>query len=425
MDRVPFYGRNRPAVVDLTPEATLAASISEAHITCPEVERDEYLYSLLVTHPGRTIVFVNAISSVRRVAALLRLLGLPAAPLHAEMQQRQRLKALDRFRSDAAGVLVATDVAARGLDIQDVACVVHYQLPASLDTYVHRSGRTARGSAEGLALALVTPKDQARYLALYRALGRSVPPEFPIDLSLLPAVRKRVRLAVRLDALDRSRTKASKDAAWRQRTAEELGIELSSDEEANNNSDDDVDYSRVRVSAKRGNRKNNKELGEQRGPSEEARAAAIKAELAQLLSQPLQPGFSSRYFTAGAAAALAARGEELEVTAVTRQAVKMAQSLQDSRTALRAATGPSNGNAARGSTMKQTEVSNVGKKRRAKDDAQKKHVNQREAALEAAVAKVLRGKKGRRGLVVVSGPALGRQNQGPSALEALRAAQRV
>ena len=89
----------------------------EACLQCSDAARDEVLYYILVQHPGRTLVFVNAISSVRRLAALLKLLRLPAQALHASMQQRQRLKALDRFKADPAGVLVATDVAARGLDI--------------------------------------------------------------------------------------------------------------------------------------------------------------------------------------------------------------------------------------------------------------------------------------------------------------------
>ncbi len=91
--------------------------VEEACLNCSDAQRDEFLYYILAQHPGRTLVFVNAISAVRRVAALLKLLGLPAMALHASMQQRQRLKALDRFKGDSAGVLVATDVAARGLDI--------------------------------------------------------------------------------------------------------------------------------------------------------------------------------------------------------------------------------------------------------------------------------------------------------------------
>lgn len=91
--------------------------VEEACLECSDAQRDEFLYYILAQHPGRTLVFVNAISAVRRVAALLKLLGLPAVALHASMQQRQRLKALDKFKADPTGVLVATDVAARGLDI--------------------------------------------------------------------------------------------------------------------------------------------------------------------------------------------------------------------------------------------------------------------------------------------------------------------
>ncbi|GFH07561.1 uncharacterized protein HaLaN_02380, partial [Haematococcus lacustris] len=75
-------------------------------------------------HPGRTLVFANAVTALRRVAALLKVLGLPAHAIHAQQQQRQRLKALDRFKSDDQAVLVASDVAARGLDIPGVRCAV-------------------------------------------------------------------------------------------------------------------------------------------------------------------------------------------------------------------------------------------------------------------------------------------------------------
>ncbi|EFN53172.1 hypothetical protein CHLNCDRAFT_25981 [Chlorella variabilis] len=228
MDKIPFRGK--PKIVDLTSQRRLADKVEEAYLACGEDERDEYLYCLLTKHPGRTIVFVNAISSVRRLGAILKLLGVKALPLHAGMQQRQRLRALDRFKADPTAVLVATDVAARGLDVKDVRCVIHYQLPASVDVYVHRSGRTARAEAEGVAVALVTPKENARFLALLRAMNRGEPPEFPLDTSLLPAVRRRVRLAVRLDALERRQSKDKAERSWRQQHAEQLGIELSEEE---------------------------------------------------------------------------------------------------------------------------------------------------------------------------------------------------
>ena len=91
--------------------------VTESYLECTEDDRDERLYYILAQHPGRTLIFANAISTVRRLAALLKLLQLPALALHASMQQRQRLKALDGFRAREDAILVATDVAARGLDI--------------------------------------------------------------------------------------------------------------------------------------------------------------------------------------------------------------------------------------------------------------------------------------------------------------------
>jgi ATP-dependent RNA helicase DDX24/MAK5 len=88
--RIAFRGR--PAIIDLTTAAKVAQGVTEAHLTVLEEDREACLYYLLAKHPGRTLVFVNAVSALRRVAALLKLLGLPAYALHAQQQQRQRLK---------------------------------------------------------------------------------------------------------------------------------------------------------------------------------------------------------------------------------------------------------------------------------------------------------------------------------------------
>ena len=91
--------------------------MTEAYLECTEDNRDERLYYLLTQHPGRTLIFANAISMVRRLSAVLKLLQLPVVAMHSSLQQRQRLKALDRFKGSNAAVMIATDVAARGLDI--------------------------------------------------------------------------------------------------------------------------------------------------------------------------------------------------------------------------------------------------------------------------------------------------------------------
>ena len=95
---------------------------------------------------------------------------LPAATLHAGMQQRARLKALARFRAAEHGVLVASDVAARGLDIPAVSHVFNFDLPSHAEDYVHRIGRTGRAGRQGTAFSIATPSDE-KYLAAIEALG--------------------------------------------------------------------------------------------------------------------------------------------------------------------------------------------------------------------------------------------------------------
>ena len=115
-----------------------AETLVESRIACSLLEKDFYLYYMLTQHPGRTIVFANSIDAVRRLVNLFGYLKCCPLGLHAQMQQRQRLKNLDRFTKNPRGILIATDVAARGLDIKDVQHVIHYQVPRTSENYVHR-----------------------------------------------------------------------------------------------------------------------------------------------------------------------------------------------------------------------------------------------------------------------------------------------
>ena len=183
------------------------------------------------------IVFVNAISALRRLLAILKTLRLPVEGLHGNMQQRARLKYLDRFKKGGGGggktsILVATDVAARGIDIKGVDLVVHYQVPMSADTYVHRSGRTGRANAEGASVMLVTPTERQRYRTLLRNLNRTAPrPSFPTVESAVAEAKRRMAIARKLEKLVHTKNKDRADAEWRKSNAEALGIELDSDEE--------------------------------------------------------------------------------------------------------------------------------------------------------------------------------------------------
>ncbi len=123
----------------------------------------------------RVLVFPRMKHNADRLAKRLSRDGFPAAALHSDKSQGARTRALEAFRQGKIQVLVATDIAARGIDVEDVTHVINYDLPDEPETYVHRIGRTARAGAEGEALSLVAPHDRQALRAIERLLGRPVP----------------------------------------------------------------------------------------------------------------------------------------------------------------------------------------------------------------------------------------------------------
>eukprot|EP00047_Mylnosiga_fluctuans_P002042 m.222913 g.222913 ORF g.222913 m.222913 type:complete len:778 (-) comp10849_c0_seq1:784-3117(-) len=232
--------RKNHVVVDLTPSgsATLAGSsapkaavaggVVESRVFCVNDEKDAYLYYFLQRYPGRTMIFVNSIDCGRRLVALLQVLRFRPLALHAHLQQRQRLKNLDRFREWDNAILVATDVAARGLDIPKVQHVVHYQIPRHTDIYIHRSGRTARAQSEGLSFALVCPEEMSNYTKITKELSKAVP-VFPVELKYLPEIKRRLAAAVALDKAMHSKKMKHHKNDWLRRNAEAMDMELDED----------------------------------------------------------------------------------------------------------------------------------------------------------------------------------------------------
>lgn len=173
---IEYFGISQPKIVDITPKQTTggtAQRLTECRITCSHEQKDLYLYYFLQMHSGRTIVFCNSIDCVRRLTKLFSILACEPRALHAKMAQRARLKNLERFTNSPTGLLIATDVAARGLDIPNVEHVIHYQVPRTSENYIHRSGRTARGKKDGIAVLFMEPKEVREYVKLCRALNRS------------------------------------------------------------------------------------------------------------------------------------------------------------------------------------------------------------------------------------------------------------
>ena len=126
---------------------------------------------LLQERPESCVVFCNMRRDVDEVAGSLAHYGFTALALHGDMEQRDRDEVLVRFANRSCSVLVASDVAARGLDVKELAMVVNYDLPSDADTYVHRIGRTGRAGADGLALSLSTPREVGRASAIEERQG--------------------------------------------------------------------------------------------------------------------------------------------------------------------------------------------------------------------------------------------------------------
>ena len=151
------------------------STLLQSYLFMPHKHKDIYLVHLLNELSGQTaIIFTRTVNETQRVAILLRLLGFSAIPLHGQLAQNARLAALGKFRGRSRNILVATDVAARGLDIPSVDVVLNFDLPEDSKTYIHRVGRTARAGKSGRAISFVTQYDIELWLRIETALGKKL-----------------------------------------------------------------------------------------------------------------------------------------------------------------------------------------------------------------------------------------------------------
>jgi ATP-dependent RNA helicase RhlE len=153
--------------------STLAPADTITHTvqTVASAEKAQWLAAFLKRTAGPVLVFVRTKSGAERLSRRLAGFGLHAAALHADRTQSQRTAAIEGFKAGRYRVLVATDVAARGLDVDGITHVVNFEVPTSQDTYVHRVGRTGRAEATGTALTLAAPEERRALLALERTFG--------------------------------------------------------------------------------------------------------------------------------------------------------------------------------------------------------------------------------------------------------------
>ncbi|CAH1758167.1 1879_t:CDS:10 [Entrophospora sp. SA101] len=215
-----------PVYVDITPENAVVTTLQESKIDCLAKDKDLYVYYFITCYPGRTLIFVNSIDSIRRLVPILKLLKIEVIGFHAQMQQRQRLKNLDRFKANDNVVMVASDVASRGLDIHQVDHVIHYHLPRSSDIYVHRSGRTARASKEGVSLILCSPEELSLYRKLCQKLNKVGIAEFPTNGGFVNMMKQRIELARQIDQDEHKLQKTNFEEDWYKKAAKDLDVDL-------------------------------------------------------------------------------------------------------------------------------------------------------------------------------------------------------
>ena len=171
-------GKGRPPVFVCEVDASdlaVPTTLQQTYLQVPLTYREAYLHILLSTARNASkssiIIFCNRTATADLLERLLRLLEYRVTSLHSTLPQRDRTDNLARFRASAARILVATDVASRGLDIPKVDLVINYDVPRNPDDYIHRVGRTARAGKTGEAITLVGQRDVALFLAIEARIG--------------------------------------------------------------------------------------------------------------------------------------------------------------------------------------------------------------------------------------------------------------
>ncbi|MCJ1276658.1 ribosomal RNA processing protein [Puttea exsequens] len=168
------------------------STLLQSYVFFPHKLKDHYLITLLTSFTGQSvIIFARTVNETQRLSILLRLLGFPAIPLHGQLSQSARLGALGKFRSRSRDILVATDVAARGLDIPSVDLVLNFDLPGDSQTYIHRVGRTARAGKSGHAISMVTQYDVEIWQRIEASLGKKLG-EYEMDKEEVILLRERI-----------------------------------------------------------------------------------------------------------------------------------------------------------------------------------------------------------------------------------------
>ncbi len=172
-----------PLSVEVAPSGTTADKISQEVFIVKRDKKDLLLKKILEQYHGSVLLFSRTRNGARKIARSLRDFGQSAAEIHSERSLSQRRQALDGFKAGKYRILVATDIAARGIDVSGIELVLNYDLPEDIENYVHRIGRTARAGHKGHAISFATPEEGMEVKSIERLIRTSITvsshPEIP------------------------------------------------------------------------------------------------------------------------------------------------------------------------------------------------------------------------------------------------------
>ncbi|KAB5589968.1 hypothetical protein CTheo_6591 [Ceratobasidium theobromae] len=215
-----------PVRVEVNGKYSTVSTLLQYYLLTPFVNKDVHLVHLANELAANSvIIFTRTVHDAQRLSMVLRNLGFPAVPLHGQLSQSARLGALNKFKSGGRSLLIATDVASRGLDIPTVDVVINFDIPTHSKDYIHRVGRTARAGRAGKSITLVTQYDVELLQRIEGVIGKKMM-EFPVDKTEVMLLKERVGEAQRLavqELKESGGAAGTKGGRKRQREKEESG----------------------------------------------------------------------------------------------------------------------------------------------------------------------------------------------------------
>jgi ATP-dependent RNA helicase RhlE len=164
-----------PVRVDIMPQGAAEGISHRLYLVNEDEDKKKCALALLHQELGSTLVFIRRKVDAEWLTRVLVREGHPVERIHSDLSQKQRVRALTSFREGQHRILVATDIAARGLDVPRIQHVINFDLPDQVEDYIHRAGRTARGKLRGTVSSICTWKDKMMLREIESALGEEIP----------------------------------------------------------------------------------------------------------------------------------------------------------------------------------------------------------------------------------------------------------